>query len=188
MLRSLPVIALALALSACGTPSRPPLLSVGVTHTMNGPSLRTAIVQSAERLALRTLEVDGVTFDPDPVGFARAVFWTEEIDLFDAEVAADPNAEGVAIVLESARKRGQLHQDAPRPGDLAFFSDASGAPAMVAVVVDASDTEFDIVGWFRGGPERVRLRAGRRTPLGSLLVDKAAVPIERRLLTFADPF
>jgi hypothetical protein len=163
-------VLLLVAVTASCAATSPPLASRHVSprpktqaRAAQASSPRDTIVQQARRyLEGAPLVANGYTFDPDPVGFARAACWAAGIELFDETVAADPEADGMQILFRSAAERGRVHRETPRPGDLVFFdADETGTalyPAGVALVESvATDGTITAIGRFAGGPERVSM-------------------------------
>ena len=158
-----------------------------------------AVVKQARRyLAGAPLTAKGFSFEPDPIGFVRAAFWAAGIDLYDAQVAEDAKADGMAILFRSTSVRSELHRQLPRPGDLVFLDGRPRQtdlyPSGVAVVerVDGSGTVVAI-GSFAKGPTRIALNlrepeaGGGRNDL--LARDNApALPAGVLFRSFADPF
>jgi hypothetical protein len=199
------------SLCCCGHPPAPPLLDQIIREA---PQTRLAhpeeerrgrrqrvVARARELVAGATFAAGGLEFPPDPVGFARAAYWAAEIDLFDASVAADPEAHGVEILFRSAAARHHLHKHTPRPGDLTFFDPSPRGkalyPAQVAVVEEVlDDGSLLLLGVFSGGPARVTMNL--RTPnttkrpsgvvVNDLAGDKEPVPLARLFRSFADPF
>lgn len=142
-----------IACAACGLPARPPLISEN-KHFVEDP--REQVIRFAEK-AHDTLTVHGVEFDPDPVGFLRATYWSAGIDLFDAVAAEEMAGSGTDLLLSSAKKRAQF-TDWATPGHLAtlVLKDGSLMPVMVLEAPDAS-RRLSIRGWFADGPITTRV-------------------------------
>lgn len=198
--------------ASCARPSRPPTLSHLVRE---GPELallrpsrpvdnerRLVVARAKSFLAHKPLAARGVTFDPDPVGFARAAFWAAGLDLFDQQVAADKSAHGMQILYQTATARHNLHTQQPRPGDLLFL-DASATrtadfPHQVAIVESIrGDGTIHALGRFRGGPSRIAINLrtpdATHAPTGKrvndvLLGEDGQAPAARLFRSFADPF
>ncbi len=155
MLRPLILVCLIGMVAACGEPARPPLL--GQAPGGDIELARSQVLRALRELERAPLEVRGVEFDPDPVGYLRAVYWAAGVDLFEPEVATDPTADGWTVIEASARRRGQLHRATPRQGDLALFREKNGRLFMAAVVTDVTDDAVSLRGWFSLGPEGVEM-------------------------------
>jgi hypothetical protein len=147
--------------------------------------------RARQLLDKKRIESEGLTFDRDSVGFVRAAYWAAGVDLFAAEVAADANAHGVAILFRTAALRRQLHRQAPEPGDLLFLDcdpqSTALYPSQVAIVEEQRpDGTVTAIGYFEGGARRVRLNLRRpQDPARNDMAGK--VPVARLFRSFARP-
>ena len=215
---------LAALLASCVGPGRPPLLTEPVRpaparvllagagiqpgSARDAPDPRRAVVgQAARYLGGAPLVAGGLEFEPDPVGFVRAAYWSAGIDLFDPDLAAALESagsewDGMELLYRSVAARGGLHHQQPRPGDLAFFDAEPGSratvPRGVAVVerIEADGT-LTVIGSFAAGPRRVVLNLRRpdqrATGSGKHTNDEIAAPAgavsaAAVLRAFGDPF
>ncbi|MBI5507573.1 MAG: CHAP domain-containing protein [Deltaproteobacteria bacterium] len=197
------------ALIGCAPVTAPPLFNRDVRDDVvkTPPPVVSALRRddtvdyARQRLAGAPLVARGVEFSGDAVGFVRAAFWQAGIDLVDAGVAADPSADSMSILYRSVAKRGWLHNQTPRKGDLIFFDaddrGAALAPAQVAIVEGiADDGTLTVVGAFAAGPARihVNLRQPETTTtadgakLNDLLNGGRPVAAGALFRAFADPF
>jgi hypothetical protein len=202
-------IGLFLAASACSHAAPPPLLGgtvrerlqVSLPHPeQENRDRRGRVVTRARELVNGAPFTAGeLSFSSDPVGFARASFWAADIDLFDADIASDPEAHGVEILFRSAAARDGLHKHTPRPGDLVFLdADGRGSalyPTAVAVVEEAlEDGTLLVLGVFADGPARItmNLRAPDRVRRDDGVVVNdlvgSGVAVAQLFRSFADPF
>jgi hypothetical protein len=72
-------------------------------------------------LGRRSVNDPGKSFPEDCTGLVRAVYARLGVDLL-AE-GAQPGDSGVTAIWRYARRHGQLHREAPRPGDIVFFAE-----------------------------------------------------------------
>lgn len=89
-----------------------------------------ALARTAARfVGARRIQANGQRFRYDCSGLARAVYFSQGIDLFDG-VNAEGGRNGVRLIHQFVMKHGRLHQGpTARPGDLVFFHntwDANG--------------------------------------------------------------
>jgi hypothetical protein len=116
--------------------------------------------QARESLASNNLRVGGLEFEPDPVGYVQAAFWSIHVDL----MVGDQNKTfGLQGLHKSMQHQGLLHQAQPEPGDLVFLrnqitDDTTPQPSMVALVesIDSHQT-LTLLGHFAKGPGRIRM-------------------------------
>ena len=199
------------AAGGCLSPGQPPLLADRIpAHPRlplmanNSPaaseSSRQAAVYQAQRfLSGAPLRAGDYDFEPTPVGFVRAAYWSVGVDLFQRGV---DGTDGMEILYRSAAERRSLHRDEPRPGDLVFFdADRSGKgdqpPRGVAVVEEVrNDGTVIAIGSFARGPRRIALNlehpsaeqgsAGER--LNDRLRGRTDATTAQLFRSFADPF
>lgn len=199
------------AACACSHAAPPPLMGGTVSERLRVslPDPDVEIRDQRARVVARARElVNGapftageLSFEPDPVGFARAAFWAAEIDLFDPAIASDPEAHGVEILFRSAASHDTLHKRTPRPGDLAFLDADPHAsalyPSHVAVVEEVLDNgTLLLLGVFASGPARatMNLRAPEQTTdtggtvVNDLVGGEKPVALAQLFRSFADPF
>jgi hypothetical protein len=163
---------------------------------------RSRVVRFAQEILRGApLKARGVDFPPDPVGFVRACFWHEALELYDPRIAATPAAEAMQTLYRSAAERGWLHTESPQPGDLIFFdpNDRNTAlyPTQVAIIETLDvDGTITAIGAFAQGPERVRLNlrdpdnttAADGRQINDLLAGDATLTAAQLFRAFADPF
>jgi hypothetical protein len=106
----------------------------------------------------------GFTFQRDAVGFVQAAYWHAGIDVFDPQLALNPDLSGAALVFNTALKRRQLFKKLPRPGDLVFFRNSyasknRGLPPRQIAIVESIDSNLTAtaLGVFSNGPKRIVL-------------------------------
>lgn len=75
------------------------------------------------KVGARSVNDPGQRFNEDCSGLTRAVFSAQGIDLFADGVRSNEN--GVSAIYRFVARRGGLHEDSPRPGDLVFFRDTA---------------------------------------------------------------
>lgn len=146
-----------LVLAGCGAAVPPPL--VGQAPHLDAPGRGRALAFAAEAAADGPLEVGDVLFDLDPVGFLRAAYWHASVDLFELEAAKKVSANGLDILLQSARTRKQQVQS-PRAGDLVAITIADGSLFPAQVVAQDRET-VTVRGWFANGPENATVARER---------------------------
>ena len=142
----------------------------------------------------------GYKFESDPIGFVRAAFWTEGIELFATDLANEKAAHGMQLLYESAKQKKNLHQRRPRPGDLIFFSVSAKAqpyPTQVAVVEKIRDDgTIMAIGRFANGPQRIAINRQSKTKeknakgvqINDLIGYTEGTPAAQLFTTFANPF
>lgn len=106
----------------------------------------------------------GFTFQRDAVGFIQAAYWHAGIDVFDPQLALNPDLSGTALVFNTALKRRQLFKKLPRPGDIVFFRNSYASknrglpPKQIAIVESInSNLTATALGVFSNGPKRIVL-------------------------------
>ncbi len=144
--------------TACTPTAHPPLLH-GELESEPGQvdpvaklgSARDRVLYQARRVVDQNapLEVDGVLFDPNPVGFIQAAFWAAEMDILSWNGGATSNG------LEHLYRRAKLVERG-EPGDLVFLGATPRVPDQVAIAEGTSGGETILLGYFAGGPMRVR--------------------------------
>ncbi len=157
----------------------------------------------AQNTAAHKIQVKGLSFDPNPVGFVQAAFWQADIDLFSRKVLnGHAKSDGLELLFRSAGERQQLHRGTPRKGDLVFFDDfpvgySQGAnmstlfPAQVGIVnAVGQNGEISLVGFFAGGPTQITLNLRRNDERGNtrLYAHGEAYAARALFRSFADPF
>jgi len=104
------------------------------------------------------------SFERDAVGFIQAAYWHAGIDVFDAQLALNPDLSGTALIVNTALKRRQLFKKIPRPGDLIFFKNSYASknrgltPKQIAILESIdSNLTATALGVFSNGPKRIVL-------------------------------
>src|SRR5262245_51712790 len=104
---------LCLLAAGCAGPGRPPLLldmvrpaparvvlvqgSHPATPAPDREARRTVVRQAVAYLEGAPLRAGGLAFEPDPVGFVRAAYWSAGIDLIDADLAGSVKGSGMEL-------------------------------------------------------------------------------------------
>ena len=161
---------------------------------------RRLAVESAKSFLRAPLLVNGLKFEPDPVGFVRAAWWSAGHDLYIRQAFEDPDAHGLQVLHSSAKFRRALFKSQPKPGDLVFFGQTQRDKTeltQVALVetVDADGT-VHVLGRFSKGPRRIalnlRLPDQEKNQEGKTLNDTlgstSGTPAGTLFVTYARPY
>lgn len=167
-----------------------PLVALPPPDAQNFGDKRAAVLNAARSyLKSRPFVADGYTFDADPVGYVRASYWQVGIALLDASPKVEAVG-GLQALFRSAKGQGWLHHTTPRPADLVFWDapqtpEAEGPGHVALVEAVRNDGTIVVIGFFAGGPRRIRMNL--RHP-GSDEDRLQGVPASTLFRAFADPF
>ena len=176
--------------------NNPPRI-IGLRHSTE--LQRMVAVKSAQELLNGKLEVDGLRFEPDPIGFVRAAWWKAGVDLFSAKEFINSELTGMEILYRSATARKGLFREHPQPGDLVFLgppkSEEQSLPTQVALVefVDLNGTVYAL-GRFAEGPARICMNFKNDDKNSEAMVTSVTtasstkMPMHRLFWAFARPY
>ena len=210
-MRTLSSAGLVLTLIAHAACNAPFALPAGERLIATAPNLRLVlpaaspeqgrnIAVDAAKSFLRTpLLVQGLRFEPDPVGFVRAAWWHAGHDLYTRNAFANPDAHGLDVLYASAQTRRALFTLKPKPGDLVFFGTQAETTVLTQVaLVEQIDPDGTVhaLGRFSKGPRRIALNLRHpeqeKSETGKTLNDTLGAaegkPAGSLFLTYARPY
>lgn len=202
--------------AGCAPQNNTPLASRSIA--VNSPiqsGLRNAHAHQRKKVLRKAVELiqqsgpfktEGLLFERNAIGFLQAAYWHAGIDLFDPQLALNPEYSGIEMIYKTAQQRRQIFKKLPRPGDIVFFrsstpSKNSDLPPKQIAIIETIDRNLTAtaLGIFANGAKRIAFNLTQKkrdfSTEGKRMNDRLSVVKDDKgeaagflLQNFANPF